>query len=139
MILLDTNICIYIINARSHAAVGTLRAHAQTTSDIGISSITLAELEYGVAASASVEKNRRGLDRFLTPLDVVPFDDTAARRYGTLRAALKRAGTPIGSNDTFIAAHALALGATLVTNNEREFRRVPELQIENWFTEEEAH
>ena len=137
MILLDTNICIYIINARSKRAVQTLREHAHL--DIAISSITLAELEYGVSASASPEKNRRGLHLFLTPFDILPFDDAAARRYGTLRATLKHAGTPIGPNDTFIAAHALALGATLVTNNnEREFRRVPGLGIENWFGKGEA-
>lgn len=132
MILLDTKTCIYIINKRSHAAVSMLRDRAHL--GIGISAVTYAELEYGVAASAARDKNHRTLDRFVTPLDILPFDDTAARHYGEVRAHLKRSGTPIGPNDMFIAAHALALGATLVTNNEREFRRVPGLSLENWLT-----
>jgi tRNA(fMet)-specific endonuclease VapC len=129
--LLDTNICIYIINERSQSAVKTLREHAHL--DISISAITLAELEYGIAASRAPVKNRRTLERFLTPLIVLPFDDRAAQYYGEVRAYLKQHGTPIGPNDTFIAAHALALGATLITNNEREFRRVPKLKVGNWF------
>src|SRR5690606_10872717 len=95
-----------------------------------ISSITLAELCYGVEKSAFPERNREALEEFLLPLDVAEFGEEAAGFYGKVRAALTKKGTPIGGNDLLIAGHALALGVPLVTNNVREFRRVPGLKVE---------
>jgi tRNA(fMet)-specific endonuclease VapC len=99
---------------------------------IGISTITLAELEYGAAKSQQPKKNREALEQFISPLEVAAFDREATAAYGKIRAALEKRGSPIGSMDMLIAAHALSLGVTLVTNNEREFRRVPGLPVENW-------
>ena len=99
---------------------------------MGISAITYAELRFGVENSARVEENMDRLERFLLPLEILPFDAEAARHYGQLRHELKRAGCPIGSNDLLIAAHALALAATLVTNNVREFARIDRLRVEQW-------
>jgi tRNA(fMet)-specific endonuclease VapC len=99
---------------------------------VGISSITLAELQFGVVRSSDPEHNRMVLTEFMAPLLIAPFDDRAAASYGKLRAELEGQGQPIGPLDTLIAAHALSLGWTLVTNNEREFRRAPGLLVENW-------
>ena len=128
--LLDTNICIYLI--KWHPA-GILRRMTEVTvGDVGLSSITVAELQYGVAKSSQVERNGLALEQFLAPLAVVDFDASAAVAYGAIRVLLERRGTPIGSMDTLIAAHALSLNVTLVTNNEREFTRVPGLKLANW-------
>ncbi|MFT4191412.1 MAG: type II toxin-antitoxin system VapC family toxin [Comamonas sp.] len=127
--LLDTNTCIYIINRRP-AAVFTRFSTLQAGS-VGISSITGSELHYGVAKSRSA-RNLDALEKFLAPLHVQPFDDAAMREYGPVRAHLEKSGTPIGSLDMLIAAHALALDVVLVTNNLREFNRVPGLRTENW-------
>jgi tRNA(fMet)-specific endonuclease VapC len=127
--LLDTNTCIYIINRQPPAVFEhfkDLRA-----GQVAISSITGAELHFGVAKSGS-GRNLKALEKFLAPLDVLPFDDMAMLEYGRLRADLERAGQPIGALDTLIAAHALALDCVLVTNNLREFKRVPKLRLENW-------
>lgn len=129
MILLDTDTCIYIINARPPDVLARFRRYR--LGDLGISSITAAELAYGVAKSRSA-RNRSALEMFLAPLDVMPFDDRAFWIYGDLRATLEQRGQPIGAMDTLIAAHALALSATLVTNNTREFGRVNGLRLENW-------
>ena len=127
--LLDTNICIYIINRRPPQVF----AHFEGLryGEIGLSSITAAELAFGVAKSGS-HRNREALEKFLAPLEVLPFDVSAMQAYGPLRAELQRRGPPIGALDMLIAAHALALGATLVTNNLDEFQRVPGLACENW-------
>lgn len=127
--LLDTNTCIYIINRRP--AEVFVRFEALEVGEVGISSITGAELAFGVAKSGS-DRNRQALDKFLAPLEVCAFDEAAMRRYGSLRSQLERQGTPIGALDTLIAAHALALGCVLVTNNVREFQRVAGLALENW-------
>lgn len=127
--LLDTNICIYIINGRSAGALQ--RFSGLQYGQVGISSITGAELCFGVSESASA-RNQQALDKFLAPLEVMPFDEGAMREYGRLRAHLEACGTPIGAMDLLIAAHALALSSVLVTNNLREFRRVPGLSLENW-------
>lgn len=127
--LLDTNICIYIIN-RQPEAVFKHFAGLQV-GDVAISGITGGELHYGVAKSGS-ERNMRALEKFLAPLDVLPFDEAAMREYGKLRAHLEKKGAVIGSLDMLIASHALALGVVLVTNNRREFKRVPGLRLENW-------
>jgi tRNA(fMet)-specific endonuclease VapC len=127
--LLDTNICIYIINERPKRVLERFRSLA--ASDVGISSVTVAELAFGVAKSGSI-RNRAALQTFLVPLDVASFDLAAALAYGDLRADLERRGQPIGPLDLQIAAHALSLNAILVTNNEREFRKVAGLTVENW-------
>lgn len=129
-ILLDTDICIYAINHRSPESLARLRAYE--AGDVGISAVTYAELRYGVENSARFQENLPVLERFVLPLEIVAFDTEAARHYGRIRTALKRVGTPIGGNDLLIAAHALSLNVTLVTNNQREFSRVPGLRVEQW-------
>lgn len=131
MILLDTNICIYIINAKPPEVLA--RFHLYQVGDVGLCSVVAAELAFGVAKSGST-RNRQALDMFLAPLQILPFDTAAVWAYGDLRADLERRGTPIGSLDTMIAAHALSLHAALVTNNTREFAKVPGLQLNNWVT-----
>jgi tRNA(fMet)-specific endonuclease VapC len=133
MILLDTNICIYIINTRPPEVLA--RFHQYRLGDIGLSSVVAAELAFGVAKSASA-RNRQALEMFLAPLEVLPFDRAAMWAYGDLRADLERRGEPIGSLDTLIAAHALSVNAVLVTNNTREFSKVRGLQLENWAASE---
>jgi tRNA(fMet)-specific endonuclease VapC len=102
--------------------------------DIGISSITLSELRYGVAKSKYREKNAKALDEFIIPLDITSFDEGAALAYGDIRTILEKSGTPIGAMDMLIAAHAVSMGVTLVTNNTREFSRIPTLDIVDWTT-----
>ncbi len=128
--LLDTDICIEMIRGKSPAILAHLRR--RKVGSVAISSITLAELQYGVAKSRDPEQNLIALVHFVAPLEVLPFDERAAAGYGKLRADLERAGRPIGPLDTLIAAHALAEKLTLVTNNQREFSRVPDLHVENW-------
>jgi tRNA(fMet)-specific endonuclease VapC len=128
--LLDTNICIFLIKCKP--AIVLQRLKRSLVSGIGISSITLSELEYGVQKSAQVERNAVSLLRFLTPFEIVAFDDSAAREYGKIRAMLERNGQPIGNMDMLIGAHAKSLGLTLVTNNVREFKRIDGLRIEDW-------
>jgi tRNA(fMet)-specific endonuclease VapC len=129
MILLDTNICIYIINEKPPAVLKRFQRYR--LGDIGLCSVVAAELAFGVAKSGS-PRNRQALEMFLAPLTILPFDHPAAWAYGDLRADLERRGTPIGSLDTMIAAHALSLQARLITNNTREFAKVPGLQLEDW-------
>ncbi|MCP4540569.1 MAG: type II toxin-antitoxin system VapC family toxin [Chloroflexi bacterium] len=128
--LLDTNICIYLIKRKPPQVLQKFQAHP--AGEIGISAITVAELQFGVQKSQYVEQNQRALQQFLLPLVCAPFDVRAADAYGEIRATLESQGTPIGSLDTLIAAHALSLDATLVTNNLREFSLVPDLQVVNW-------
>lgn len=130
MLLLDTNTCIYLIKRRPPEVLRRFEDYA--VGDIGVSSVTAAELYFGAQKSHRPAQNGRALTQFLLPLTVAGFDDNAASAYGHVRAALERAGTPIGPLDTLIAAHALGLGVTLVTNNVREFARVPDLKVENW-------
>lgn len=129
MILLDTNICIYIINAKPPAVLERFKHYR--LGEIGLCSVVAAELAFGVAKSGSA-RNCQALEMFLAPLTILPFDDRAAWAYGDLRAELERRGTPIGSLDTMIAAHALSLQAKLITNNTREFAQVPGLHVDNW-------
>ena len=130
--LLDSNICIYLINRRPGYERLLERFDRRDYGALLISAITLAELEFGVAKSARGAENRSRLELFLARFEIAPFDARAAAAYGTLRAALENRGTPIGPLDTQIAAHAIALDATLVTNNVREFGRVGGLSVENW-------
>ncbi len=127
--LLDTDICIYVINERPASVLTHFRRHR--VGEIGVTAITVAELAYGVEKSGSA-RNRVALERFLLPLEIVDFDNDAAFAYGRLRAELELEGSPIGPLDMLIAAQALARGSTLVSNNEREFRRVSGLPVENW-------
>lgn len=130
MILLDTNTCIYIINNRPPNVLDRFKTYK--AGEIGISSIAASELAYGVAKSGS-SKNRNALDMFLAPLQILPFDSQCLWFYAELRTSLEKNGLPIGPMDTLIAAHALSIKGTLVTNNTKEFSRVPKLKIENWF------
>ena len=127
--LLDTNICIYVINERPAAVLERFLEHEQD--GLGISAITASELYWGVRKTGS-QRNLRALENFLSPLTVLEYDLAAARAYGEIRAALEKKGVPIGPLDAQIAAHALALDIVLVTNNQREFKRVPNLKLENW-------
>jgi tRNA(fMet)-specific endonuclease VapC len=128
--LLDTNIFIYLCKGK-HPEIAERVRHFGP-GDIGISSISMAELEFGIAKSAKPENNRRHLQEFLLPFEILPFDYGAAVEYGGIRHFLEKSGEPIGPLDTLIAAHALAAGLCLVTNNKREFERVPGLKLENW-------
>lgn len=127
--LLDTDICIYVINDRPKEVLRRFQAH--DVGDIGISSITAAELAFGVEKSRS-DRNRAALEAFCLSLDMAAFDAAAAGAYGHIRADLERAGRSIGPLDLLIAAHAFSLGVTLVTNNVREFGRVKGLKVANW-------
>jgi len=129
MFMLDTNMCIYVINERDPTLCEQFVAHAGS---LCVSSISYAELVYGVAHSGRVKRNERELAAFVKDLDILPFSQESAGSYGDIRHALTKKGAMIGANDLLIAAHARSIEATLVTNNEREFRRVPKLHIENW-------
>ena len=128
--LLDTNICIYIIKHKPIAVLN--RFETISPLQIGVSMITVAELEYGVQKSLFPQKNSDALTKFLSPLTVYDFDFDASEFYGLLRSKLEKNGNVIGSLDMLIAAHALSLNCTLVTNNEKEFSRIENLTLENW-------
>ncbi len=128
--MLDTNTCIYIIKRKPLDVIE--RFNQTEISQIGISSITLSELLYGVSKSSKPEQNQIALMQFVAPLEILPYNDEAAQYYGDLRAHLEKHGTPIGSLDMLIAAHALSIACTLITNNEKEFIRIPNLKIDNW-------
>jgi tRNA(fMet)-specific endonuclease VapC len=129
-LMLDTNTCIALIKRKPIHALQKFSEYQ--LGDIGISTVTLAELRYGVSRSLHQAKNQSALDAFTLPLEIATFDESAAVAYGTLRALLEKKGTPIGPHDTMIAAHAISMGAVLVTNNLREFNRVPELKVVDW-------
>jgi tRNA(fMet)-specific endonuclease VapC len=128
--MLDTDSCIALIKRKPASILRRLTA--LSPGEAGISAITLAELRYGVAKSTQRDKNGQALDEFLLPLKVADFDEPAAEIYGAVRAGLEKAGTPIGPLDTQIGAHALSLGAALVSHNTREFRRIPGLTVIDW-------
>lgn len=128
--LLDSDTCIHLLNRRREDV--HQRYRALDASAVGISAVTVGELRYGAWKSARVADNIRLLEDFVTPLAVIPFDDVCTDAYGRVRAHLARAGTPIGANDTLIAATAIVHDLTLVTANIREFARVPGLRLEDW-------
>ncbi len=129
-VMLDTSICIYIIKQKPRSVLE--RFAAFPVGDLGISVITLAELEYGASKSGEPDRNREALEQFVSPLEIAVLDRLATSVYGKIRALLEKRGLPIGSMDLLIAAHALSLNVRLVTNNMREFKRVPGLRVENW-------
>lgn len=128
--MLDTDICVYIHKSKPVSVLEKLRKLAQ--GEAVLSSITMGELIYGAVKSSQREAVLTRLAELETILPVVAVNRTAAEEYGAIRASLEAAGTPIGNNDLWIAAHAKALGLTLVTNNEKEFKRVRGLKVENW-------
>ena len=128
--MLDTNICIYIIKNKPKKVIMELKRHKP--SEICVSAITYAELTYGVEKSMAVEKNRLALALLFSNIEVLDFDTKAAIHYGKIRTYLEKQGTPIRPLDMMIAAHAMSLGYTVVTNNIKEFERVPDLKLENW-------
>ena len=127
--LLDTNIVSYVIKRRPVEVLGLFNENAGR---MAISSITLSELLHGAEKSTRVAQNLAVVEDFASRLDVLPYTARASQHYGAIRAALERAGRPIGVNDLHIAAHARSEGLTLVTNNLVEFERVPGLLTENW-------
>lgn len=128
--LLDTCLCVSLIRSRVESV--RKRFEAFEIGDLAVSAITEAELRYGADKSMDPTNNHHHLDRMLLTLPVVPFDSAAAGHYGVIRTELERAGTPIGSLDLLIGAHARSLDLTLVTNNVREFKRIAGLRIEDW-------
>lgn len=130
MYMLDTNICIYILNQRP---AGVLKKFEKIRRDqICISIITNAELKYGAERSSSKKMNYEIIEEFVARLNVLPWDEEAANHYAKLRHYSEKQGTPIGNMDLLIASHARSQGCKLVTNNLKEFNRVPELKLENW-------
>ncbi|MCM1024055.1 MAG: type II toxin-antitoxin system VapC family toxin [Prevotella sp.] len=129
--MLDTNMCIY---AQKQAPGVLAKIRENYGYGIAVSAVTLAELEYGVQASANAERNAVALLKFLAVTDVLPFDNAAAAEYGKIRADLRKKGTPIGAMDMLIAAHARAEKLTVVTHNTREFERVEGLTLEDWYS-----
>ena len=127
--LLDTNIVIYVIKRRPVEVLGVFNENAGR---MAISAITLSELFHGAEKSAKVAQNLAVVEEFASLLEVLPYTAKASQHYGAVRAALEKAGRPIGVNDLHIAAHARSEGLTLVTNNLSEFERVPGLLTENW-------
>lgn len=128
--LLDTNICIYIMNRRPIEIIQKFKQF--DIGDIGVSTITLSELQYGAAKSKKTKLNLQRVEEFLTPLEILLYDLNAAKCYGEVRQNLEKRGEIIGPLDMLIAAHALSNDIVLVTNNEKEFQRVHSLKIENW-------
>lgn len=131
--LLDTNIVIYVIKQRPLQVLDVFNQHHGR---MAISSITLAELAHGAEKSSDVPRNTAVVEDFVSRLAVLPYDDKAAWQYGNIRAALEKQGQPIGINDLHIAAHARSNGLILITNNMREFERVPGLLLENWVVDQ---
>ena len=127
--MLDTNIVIYVIKRRPLAVMETFNQHG---SRMAISVVTLAELIHGSEKSSDPEKNLRIVEDFCSRLEVLDYGVKAAQHYGAIRSDLEKIGQPIGVNDLHIAAHARSEGLVLVTNNIKEFDRVPGLQLENW-------
>ena len=130
--MLDTNIVSFAMRRRPQAVLDRLAAMKPT--ELSISSVTLAELRFGAARSASRHRYDTLIDLFINRIQPEPFDENAACAYGEVRAALEGKGQRIGDLDMLIAGHAVALGAVLVTNNVREFNRIPQLDVEDWST-----
>ena len=128
--MLDTDTCIAIIKRRPESALKKLRG--KSIGQVGISTVTLSELNFGAAKSSRREQAVAALAEFVLPLEVAPYDTEAASSYGGVRASLEKRGTPIGPLDTLIASHALSLDVILVTHNVKEFSRIEGLRVEDW-------
>jgi len=128
--LLDTNICIYIIKKKPQSVIK--RFEKLKSGSVAISTITLSELYYGIAKSSKPDENMIALQEFISPLEVLDFTNVDALIYGKIRNSLEKKGSPIGAMDLLIAAIAKSQDLILVTNNTKEFSRIPELKIENW-------
>ena len=129
--ILDTNICIYIINEKPDKVLRKFELYP--VYEFGISSITHAELQYGVEKSKNKNINQAALDEFLLPLTILPLHGKRlVTCYGEIRASLESKGQTIGPLDMLIAAHALSLDLTIISNNIKEFSRIPNLKCENW-------
>ena len=133
MYMLDTNICIYLMKKKFPKLQS--RIESESLFNIALSSVTVAELEYGIAKSSFPEKNRGLLYGFLSPFEIIPFCELDVEKFGYIRAYLIKRGTPIGPYDLQIASQCLSRSLCLITNNVKEFERVPELIIENWTQE----
>ena len=127
---MDTNICIYMINKNPKKVLEKIIGLSPL--DVKISSITVAELEYGASKSLNREKNRNSLKRFLSPFEIINFDTMDAEIYGIIRADLEKKGIIIGPYDLQLAAQALRWDYTFITNNIKEFKRITGLKLENW-------
>ncbi len=130
MFLLDTNVCIRILNGSSPPVAARLQA--TNPAEVRLSAVVKAELLYGARKSTRIDDNLRLLRRFFTPFVSLPFDDRCAEEAGLIRLDLERSGRPIGPNDLLIAASARAHDLVLVTHNRREFGRIPGLRVEDW-------
>ena len=128
--LIDTNICIYIVNKRPAVVIEKFKQFE--LGEISISTITVSELQYGVAKSTHREINENRLQEFLSPFEILAYDQTAASVYGDIRLQLEKHGQPIGPLDLLIAAQAISQDLILITNNEKEFKRIKALKVENW-------
>jgi tRNA(fMet)-specific endonuclease VapC len=133
MYLLDTNICIYLMsNKKGFSDAVRERFRMFNSKDLRISSITSAELYYGAAKSMMPDASKQKVDMFLTPFEIIEFGEDDSVEYGKLKRTLEQKGTPIGILDNMIAAQALVRDLTVITNNKKEFKRVPNLKVENW-------
>lgn len=128
--LIDTNICIYIMNNHPHEVFERFRNIG--VGAIGISSITVSELYYGACKSSKIKQNIKRVEEFLYPFEILPYDESASREYGKIRSYLEKNGQIIGPLDLLIAAHAISRNLTIITNNTKEFKRIESLQVENW-------
>jgi tRNA(fMet)-specific endonuclease VapC len=129
-LLLDTDICIYVARHRPESVISRFqRLHA---GEAVISVVTLGELQFGAALSRNPAQARAAIEEFIAAIPAVSLPEAAAEHYGVLRAQLEQRGQPIGGNDLWIAAHARAAELVLVTSNDKEFRRIPELKIQTW-------
>ncbi|PJZ82993.1 MULTISPECIES: type II toxin-antitoxin system tRNA(fMet)-specific endonuclease VapC [Leptospira] len=130
MFLLDTNICIFLIKKKNQALLNKIKNNYNK--GIFISSLTLAELEFGVENSEQKEKNRLSLIEFLSIFEILPFEQKDTQAFGLIKADLKKSGNLIGSVDALLAAQAISRNLTFITNNTKEFKRVKNLKIEDW-------
>ncbi|MGD9187243.1 MAG: type II toxin-antitoxin system VapC family toxin [Desulfobacteraceae bacterium] len=128
--LIDTNICIYIMNNRPADVIQKFKK--VNLGEIGVSTITISELQYGVAKSQRPKNNQIRLNEFIAPLEILPYDRAAAKTYGDIRYHLEKIGQPIGPLDLLIAAQAVSQNLIVVTNNDKEFVRIRKLKVENW-------
>ena len=128
--LLDTNTCIYVIKRSPQKVFNKLKT--LKIGDVGISSITYCELQFGVSNSTHIEQNQNALNEFLSPIEILDFPSDSAILYGSVKTSLNKKGKPIGPLDLLIAIHALYMDVPVITNNIKEFSRIPKLKVKNW-------